>query len=114
MTLAALREVEDHRLDALVDRRLPRQPELEEDRVDHLLDRSLGQEESVGDRRVVLPLGHLAENVALARRQLVERRIFAAGVLRYQNLDELRVDQGAALRDGADGAASCPTSFTRS
>ena len=39
MTLGALREVEDHGLDPLVHRRLPRQPELQEDRVDHLLDR---------------------------------------------------------------------------
>ncbi len=44
MTSGALGQVEDHGLDALVDGRLPREPELEEDRVDHLLDRSLGQE----------------------------------------------------------------------
>ena len=55
-----------------------------------------------GDRRVVLPLRHLAENVALARRQLAERRLLAAGVPRHQLLDDLRVDHRAARRDGAD------------
>ena len=70
MMLRGLGEVEDDRLDALVDGRLPREAELGEDRVDHFLDGSLGQDEARGDRRVVLPLGHLPENVALARRNL--------------------------------------------
>ena len=70
--------------------------------MDHLLDRSLGQDERLGDRRVVLSLGHLAQHVPLARRQLVERRLLAAGVLGDQRLDDLRVDHRAALGDGAD------------
>src|SRR5206468_2150193 len=75
MRLVALRQVKDHSLDALVDRRLPRETELEEDRVDDLLDRSLAQKERVGDCRVVLPLGHLAQHIPFARRQMIERRV---------------------------------------
>ncbi len=37
------------------------------------------QEERIGDRRVVLPLGHRAQHVALARGQLAERRLLARG-----------------------------------
>ena len=76
--------------------------------MDHLLDRPLGQEERLGDRRVVLSLGHLAQHVALARRQLVERRLLAARVLRHQRLDDLRVDHRAALCDRADRGDELP------
>ena len=64
-------------------------------------DRSV-RNERLGDRRVVLPLGHLAQHVALARRQLVERRLLAPRVLRHQRLDDLRVDHRPAVCDGAD------------
>ena len=104
MNLAVLSEVEDHGLDPPVNRRLPRQPELEEDRVNHLLDRTLGQEERLGDGRVVLPFGHLAQHVALARRQLIERGVVAPTALRDEGLDDLGVDHGAALCDRADCA----------
>ena len=56
MTLAAVREVEDDGLDALVDRRFPGQAELQEDRVDHLLDRPLGQDERRRSPRCSSPL----------------------------------------------------------
>jgi hypothetical protein len=71
--------------------------------MDHLLDRSLGEKERVGDRRIVLPLGHLAQHVALTRRQLVERRLLGARVLRHQRLDHLRVDHRTAVCDSSDG-----------
>ena len=51
VSLPALRQEEDHRLDALVNGGLPGQPELEEDRVDDLLDRPLREYERCGDRR---------------------------------------------------------------
>ena len=62
----------------------------------------LRQEEGLGDRRVVLPLGHLAQHVALTRRQLVQRRLLAASVLRDQRLDDLRIDHRAAFCHSAD------------
>src|SRR5439155_2708508 len=48
--------------------------ELVEQGVDVLLDRALGQEERAGDRRVVLALRHLLEDLALPLRQMSERR----------------------------------------
>ena len=76
--------------------------------MNHLLDRPLGQDERLRDRGVVLPLGHLAQHVALARRQLVQRRLLAAGVLGHERLDDLRVDHGAALCDGVDRGDELP------
>jgi hypothetical protein len=104
MRRAALREVQNDRLDALVDRRLPGQPELEEDGMDHLLDGLLGQDEGVRDRGVVLPLCHLSEHVSLTRRQLLERRVLAPRILCDERLDDLRVEDRAADRDGPDRA----------
>ena len=104
MTLRALGQVEDHGLDPLVHRRLPAEPELQEDRVDHLLNRPFRQNERFGDRRVVLALGHLAQHVALARRQLSERRFVVAGGLRHQGFDHLRIDHRTALRDSQNRA----------
>jgi hypothetical protein len=52
---------------------------------------------------LLLPRRHLAQDLSLARRQLVELRLLAAGVFGDQRLDDLRVDHGAALRDGPDG-----------
>ena len=43
--------------------------------MDHLLDRALGEEERLGDRGVVLALGHLPQDVTLPGRQLVEAAI---------------------------------------
>ena len=99
MNLAVLREVEDHGFHPPVNRGLPRQTELEEDRVNHLLDRTLGQEERLGDGRVVLPFGHLAQHVALAvelqqARNLVTADPAATGVL----IDEM----AGQLQEAAD------------
>ena len=102
MTLVAFGEVEDNRLYALVDLRFPPQPELEEDRVDHLLNGPFAQDEGLGDSRVVLPLGHLAEHVSLTRSQLVERRLLAPSVFCHQSLHDLRVEDRATSRDGVD------------
>ena len=97
-----LGQVEDDGLHALVDRGLPAEPQLEEDRVNHLLDRALGQEERRGDRGVVLAGGHLAQHVQLARRQIVERRLLGARVLRDERLDDLRIHHRAAVGDCSD------------
>ena len=70
--------------------------------MDHLLDRPLGEEEGLADRRVALARRHLAQHVALACGQALERRLLAAGVLRDQRLHDLRVDHRAAGRDRAD------------
>ena len=78
------------------------QAELEEDRVDVLLDGALGEEQRLGDRGVALALGDLAEHLALARRQLVERRVLGAAARVYQRLDDLGVDHRPAVGDGAD------------
>src|SRR5438046_461835 len=54
---------------------LLREAELMEHRVDVLLDRSFGQEELLRDRRVVLALGHVRQDLALALGELTERRM---------------------------------------
>ena len=114
-TLVALGEVEDHGLDPTVNSRLPGQAELEEDRVDHLLDRSLGQDQRFGDGGVVLPLGHLAKHVALARRQLVERRVSRCARsprrARRPPWRSITEPPSATVRIAA---TSCSTSSTRS
>ena len=61
-----LGQEEQRRLDALADVLAVGEAELEEDRVDVLLDRPLGQDQRVGDRRVALALGDLGEDLALA------------------------------------------------
>jgi hypothetical protein len=70
--------------------------------VDHFLDRARAEEQRLGDRRVVLPLCHLAQHVQLPRRQLVERRLLGAGLVGHEGLDHARVDHGAAGRHGLD------------
>jgi len=102
MRLLALGQVEDHGLHALVDLRLPRDPELHEDRVDHLLDRALGDEQRLRDRGVVLTLGHLAEDITLAGRELVERGRLGSDAVGHQRVDDLRIDHRAAFCDGSD------------
>jgi hypothetical protein len=58
----------------------------------------------LGDRGVVLPLGHLAQDVPLTRGEVVERRAVAADVFRDESLDDLRVQDRAAVRDRVDGS----------
>ena len=63
----------------------------------------LVRNERLGDRRVALALGDLGEHLALARRQLVERRALAPRAARVdERLDDLRVDHRAAVGDRAD------------
>src|SRR5437870_9180656 len=102
--LVGLGQIEDDGLDALVNRWLPADSELEEDRVDHLLDRRLGEEERLRDRGVVLPLGHLAQDVVLPWRQLCERRLLWTRPLRDERLDDLGIDHRAAGSDRLNSA----------
>ena len=76
--------------------------ELLEDRPDVLLDSPLREDERLGDRGVAPALGHLGEDLAFARRQLVERRAVALAIGGEQLLDDARVDRGAALGDDLD------------
>ena len=71
--------------------------------MDDLLDRPLCDHERGGDRGVVLALCHLLERLALARRQLVERRV-APGASRDECFDDLRVDDRSSARDFTDRA----------
>ena len=70
--------------------------------MNHLFDGSLGQDQRFGDGGIVLPLGHLAKHIALARRELVERRVSAACVLRDERIDDLGIDHRAAICNGPD------------
>src|SRR3989442_10005242 len=97
-------EEHQYRLDPAVYVLLRRQSELREDRVDVALDRALGERQRRGDRRVVLPLRHLAEDFAFARGELIERRDAWPGAGGDETLDDLRVDDRTAARDLADGA----------
>src|SRR5215831_18207881 len=85
-----------------MERGFPGEAELEEDPVDRLLDGAIAQAQRFRDRRVVLPLGHLAEHVALSLSQLVERRLLASRLLRDERLDDLRIDDRPSLRDSPD------------
>ena len=76
--------------------------ELLEDRPDVLLDGPLREHERLGDRGVAPALGHLGEDLPLARRQIVERRGVALAIGGEQLLDEARIDRRAALGDDLD------------
>ena len=76
--------------------------ELLEDRADVLLDGPLREHQRLRDRGVAPALGHLGEDLALARRQLVERRGVPLAVGGEELLDEARVDRGPALGDDLD------------
>src|SRR3954471_23767087 len=93
---ASLRKEHERRLHALAHILRVGEPELEEDRVDVLLDGALGQEQRLGDRRVALALGDLAEHLALANCELVERRAVRDASRVHEFLDDLGVDHGAA------------------
>jgi len=85
-----------------VDCRFPGETELEEDRVDHLLDRAFAEVQRLRDRCVVLPLRHLAEDVALSRRQLIQRGMLAPRLLGDEGLDDLRIDDRSSLCHSPD------------
>jgi len=102
--LIALRQIQDHRLDALVNRRLPRQPKLHEDRVDDLLDGPFGHE--LGRRRSTRCS---CPQPSFAGRRVPGSSARAAGTsssrpIRHQLVDDLRVDQRASVRDRPDGS----------
>jgi hypothetical protein len=88
------------------------QPELEEDRVDVRLDRLRAEEQRLADRTVRPALGHQAEDLALARRQLLERVVVVAST--EQLCDDVRIDDGAAVRDPSHGPRNSSSSTTRS
>ena len=71
--------------------------------MDHLLDGPLRQHQGLGNPRVVLSLGHLAQHIALPRSQFVQRRVLRSRVLRDERLHDLRIHDRAAGRDGMDG-----------
>ena len=58
----------------------------------------------LGDRGVVLALGHLAQHVAFARRQLVERGCLGARLGGNEALDDLGIDDRASRRHLPDRA----------
>ncbi|HET6656282.1 MAG TPA: hypothetical protein VFG61_00165 [Gaiellaceae bacterium] len=70
--------------------------------MNHLLDGPLRQHERLGNRRVVLPLGHLAQHITLARSEVVERRVVFPRVLRDQRLHDLGIHDRAAGCDRVD------------
>src|SRR4030088_2609324 len=70
-------EPPQHREDATMVLLAQRQIELGEDAVDVLLNRARGDRQAFCDRRVRTPLGHEAEDLALAPREAVERRSLA-------------------------------------
>src|SRR3954453_11643642 len=97
-----LGEEDERRLDALADLLDVGEVELEEDRVDVLLDGALGEDELLGDRAVALALSDLCEHLALARRELRERRALRPRLRGDERLDDLRVHHRAAGGDGLD------------
>src|ERR671936_2489901 len=107
--LVGLGEEQQRRLHPLGDVLGVGQIELEEDRVDVLLDGALREDERLGDRVVALALGDLGEDLPLAGGEVRERRTFDTRLGDDQRIDDLRVDDRAALRHGADGRRElCP------
>ena len=73
--------------------------------MDHLLDRPLREDERLRDGGVVLPLGHLAQDVALPSSELRKRaRLPRARLLLDERLDDFRIDHRTPLRDGLNRA----------
>src|ERR1022692_1862289 len=97
-------EVDERRLDATVNVRLLGELQLREYGVDVLLDRALGQEERCGDACIVPSHRHLLEHIALARRQLSDRRVTHRAARRDEHLDHTRVDHRPTPRDLAHRA----------
>jgi len=82
-----------------VDVGLLREVQLVEERVDVLLDRALGEEQAGGDRRVVLALRHVVEDLALALGELRERRVRHPILRGHERLHDLGIEDRPALRD---------------
>ena len=71
--------------------------------MDHLLDGSLSEDEGLRNGGVVLPLGHLTQHVAFARRRRSERAFSSLRVaLGDQGLDDLRIHDRPAVCDRAN------------
>src|SRR5207253_10430216 len=90
------------RLPTVLDGCFPGKTELQPDRVDHLLDRAFAQAQRLRDRRVVLALRHLAEDVAFSMRQLVQRGMLAPRLFGDERLDHLWIDDRSSLRHSPD------------
>jgi len=90
-------------VNAPADARINGELELREHAVDVLLDRSLGQSEACRDPGVALPVGHVGEDLLLPRAEAVEPRRGRPGLVLDEDLDDLRIDDGAALGDAAHG-----------
>jgi len=67
-----------------------------------LLNGARGQHKRFGDGRVGFALGHAGQYVALAGREISERRVCGTRALPDQRLDHLRVDDRPTLRDLPD------------
>src|SRR6188508_1161816 len=95
-----LAEVGEHRQHAAVVLARLFERELREDPSHVALDRLRVEHEALGDALVRAALGHEAQDLALSRRQLVERAVGAGPS--EEPRDDLRVDDRLAGRDAAD------------
>ena len=98
---SASAKIREHREHAAVVVGRRQEAELEEDRVDVRLDGLRAEEELLADRPVRAALRDQAEHLALPGRQLVERVVVAPAAEELR--DDVGVDDGAAVRDAADG-----------
>ena len=73
--------------------------EFVEQRVDVLLHRPFRQEQGLGDGRVVLPLGHLLQDLPLPLRELPKRRVGQPVLPGHQALDHFGIEHRAAPGD---------------
>ena len=97
-------EIEDHRLNPLVDCRLPGEPELEEDRVDDLLDRPLREHERLRRSPALFLPSAISRRTSRSRGVSWESGdCLVPRLLRHECLDHLGVDHRPALGHGADG-----------